>query len=108
MDRSDLMYKSHNMHTMYTLTYVPNGAVTLAQTLNDVMNRIVDSAYPFDPSDDSDVRVFLAEILDNEHDDLELARYELRERRTGVAQKLAEDLEKNSVAQVDSWIVTQV
>ena len=73
---------------------------------NDVIRHIVDSQYPFDPQDDSDVRIFLTEELNNEHDDLELARYELRERRTDLATDLSEANETSAFPQtIGEWTI---
>jgi hypothetical protein len=64
--------------------------------LSDFLTHIVDSLYPFDPSDDSDVQVFLNEVLKNEHSDITLARYELKERRCNAALNMVDILDKTS------------
>lgn len=62
--------------------------------VSDFLTHIVDSLYPFDPNDDSDVQVFLNEVLNNEHTDLTLARYELKERRSTAALDIIDVLDK--------------
>lgn len=66
------------------------------KNLSDFLTHIVDSLYPFDPNDETDVQVFLNENLGNEHSDLSLARYELKERRSDAALSIIDILDKTS------------
>lgn len=74
----------------YQLTLKKTNHSFTYSSYNDVIKHIVDSEYPFDPSDDEDVGIFLREVLNNQHVDIELARYELRDLRNDVATDVAE------------------
>ena len=78
----------------YTVSYINQDGTVREPCLTTsnyslVIRHIVDSLCPFDPTCDDDVEVFLKEELNNEHSDLELARYELCERINNVATDVA-------------------
>lgn len=77
-------------------------------SIQGVIQQLVDSEYPFDPTEDEDVQIFLNEVLFNQHSDLELARYELRELRNELAVIIAEwdyELRQQKNKQYKNWTV---
>ena len=94
------------MSTPVTFCIEKYGIEYSYNNFNDVIRHIVDSQYPFDDQDDSDVQVFLNEELDNEHSDLKLAQYELCERKTELANQLTIAKENSEFPQtIGDWTI---